>query len=106
MAKKFIAWFEKTETQEKWITKPAGFTANIAILKSDRFRKATPYNAPFADSIDNMQDFWNVPCYNELLSATQKWIGQAVDDQVDTKTALTNLADESEKILKESGLLK
>lgn len=106
MAKKFIAWFEKRETQEKWITKPAGFTANVEILKSDKFRKATPYNAPFADSIDTMQDFWNVPCYNELLSATQKYVGQAIDDQLDTKTALTKLADESEKILKESGLLK
>jgi hypothetical protein len=53
-----------------------------------------------------MQDFWNVPCYNELLSATQKYVGQAIDDQTDTKKALATLADESEKILKENGLLK
>src|SRR5205814_3652261 len=26
-AKKFIAWFLKKENQEKWVTKPAGFTA-------------------------------------------------------------------------------
>jgi multiple sugar transport system substrate-binding protein len=106
LAKKFIAWFEKTETQKKWITKPGGFTANIDILKSDAFRKATAFNAPFADSIDTMQDFWNVPCFNELLSATQKYVGMAVDDQMETKAALAKLADESERILKEAGLLK
>jgi multiple sugar transport system substrate-binding protein len=106
LAKKFIAWFLKAETQKQWITKPAGFTANVEILKSDAFRKAAPYNAPFADSIDTMRDFWNVPCFNELLSATQKYVGMAVDDQMETKAALAKLADESERILKEAGLLK
>jgi len=105
MAKKFIAWFLKPETQRKWITKPAGFTANVEILKSDAFRKAAPYNAPFADSIDHMQDFWNVPCFNELLSATQKYVGMAVDGQMPTAEALKKLAEEKEKILKENGLL-
>ncbi len=106
LAKKFIAWFLTVETQKKWITKPAGFTANVEILKSDAFRKAAPYNAPFADSIDTMRDFWNVPCFNELLSATQKYVGMAIDDQMETKAALAKLADESERILKEAGLLK
>src|SRR5205085_476308 len=67
-AKKFIAWFCKTETQKKWITKEAGFTANVEVLKSDAFRKATPYNAAFANSLDHVRDFWNVPVYNELLA--------------------------------------
>jgi len=106
LAKKFIAWFLKRETQEKWITKPAGFTANIEILKSAAFRNAAPYNAPFADSIENMQDFWNVPCFNELLTATQQYVGLAVDGQMDTMAALKKLADESERILKEDGLLQ
>ncbi len=106
LAKQFIAWFEKRETQEKWITKPAGFTANTEILKSEAFRKQTPYNAPFADSIETMRDFWNVPCYNELLAATQKYIGKAVDGEMDTLEALHKLADEKERILKEAGLLK
>jgi multiple sugar transport system substrate-binding protein len=105
LAKKFIAWFEKRETQEKWITKPAGFTANSEILKSAEFRAKTPYNGPFADSVETMQDFWNVPCYNELLAATQKYVGMAVDGEMPTKEAMEKLAEETERILKESGLL-
>jgi multiple sugar transport system substrate-binding protein len=105
LAKKFIAWFEKRETQEKWITKPAGFTANSEILKSAAFRSKTPYNGPFADSVETMQDFWNVPCYNELLAATQKYVGMAVDGEMETKEAVAKLAEEKERILKEAGLL-
>jgi multiple sugar transport system substrate-binding protein len=106
LAKKFIAWFEKRETQEQWIKKPAGFTANVEILKSAAFRNASPYNGPFADSVDAMRDFWNCPPYNELLTVTQKYVGDAVDGQMDTMEALRQLADESEQILKENGLLK
>ena len=105
LAKKFIAWFLQRKVQEKWITKPAGFTANTEILKSPAFRAQTPYNAPFADSIDTMRDFWNVPVYNELLNVTQKYIGQAIDGELPTKEALDKLAAEKERILKEAGLL-
>ena len=105
LAKRFIGWFLKRETQESWITKPAGFTANAQILGSEAFRKKTPYNGPFADSVDAMQDFWNVPCYNELLAATQKYVGMAVDGEMPTEEAMRKLAVEKERILKEAGLL-
>ncbi|MBK7644598.1 MAG: hypothetical protein IPJ19_16395 [Planctomycetes bacterium] len=106
LAKAFIAWFEKRSTQEKWITKPAGFTANAEILKSEAFRNQTPYNAPFADSVETMQDFWNVPVYNELLEVTQRYVGQAVDGGMPTMDALHQLAIETERILKDAGLLQ
>ena len=105
MAKEFIAWFLQRETQEKWITKPAGFTANTEILSSDEFRALTPYNGPFADSIDGMRDFWNVPVFNELLSETQRYIGMAIDGEMPTAEALDALAEEKERILRENGLL-
>jgi multiple sugar transport system substrate-binding protein len=105
LAKKFIAWFLQRKVQEQWITKPAGFTANTEILASPAFRGQTPYNAPFADSIDTMQDFWNVPVFNELLNVTQKYLGQAIDGEMPTKDALDKLAAEKERILKEAGLL-
>jgi len=92
--------------QEKWITKPAGFTANTEILASDAFRAQTPFNAPFADSIDGMRDFWNVPVFNELLEKTQKYLGQAIDGELPTKDALDRLAAEQERILREAGLLE
>jgi ABC-type glycerol-3-phosphate transport system substrate-binding protein len=106
LAKGFIAWFLERETQERWITKPAGFTANTEILASPEFRARTPYNAPFADSIDTMRDFWNVPPFNELLNVTQKYVGQALDGQMDTFEALHKLAEEKERILREAGLLE
>ena len=105
LAKKFIAWFVQRETQEKWITKPAGFTANAEILASPAFRARTPYNAPFADSIETMRDFWNVPCFNELLAATQQYVGMAVDGEMPAMEAMHKLAEEKERILKEAGLL-
>jgi len=106
LAKEFIAWFLQRETQEKWITKPAGFTASTEILSSAAFRAQTPYNGPFADSIATMQDFWNVPVFNELLNVTQKYLGKALDGEMATQEALDQLAAEKERILEEAGLLK
>ena len=105
LAKRFIAWFLQRPVQEKWITKPAGFTANTEILRSEAFRAQAPYNGPFADSIDSMRDFWNVPVFNELLNATQKHLGRALDGECSSKEALDALAQEKERILKEAGLL-
>lgn len=105
LAKAFIAWFLQRKVQEQWITKPAGFTANADILKSEAFRKASPYNAAFADSVETMQDFWNVPVFNELLAVTQRYVGMAVDGEMETAQALKELAVEKERILKEAGLL-
>jgi ABC-type glycerol-3-phosphate transport system substrate-binding protein len=105
LAKKFIAWFLQRKVQEQWITKPAGFTANTEILASKEFREQAPYNAPFADSINTMRDFWNVPVFNELLAVTQKYLGKAVDGELPAADALDQLAEEKERILKEAGLL-
>jgi multiple sugar transport system substrate-binding protein len=99
LAKKFIAWFSKTETQKKWVQKPGGFTANAEILKSDDFKKASPYNAAFSESMDLLQDFWNVPTYNELIAATAQELGEALDGKKSSKDALTALTAQHEKIL-------
>lgn len=104
LAKKFIAWFLKTDVQKKWITKPAGFTANVDILKSEEFRKGAPYNAAFADSLDYLQDFWNVPSYNELLAVAQRDVGQALDGVKTPREAMQSIAQEHAKIFAEAGL--
>ena len=102
LAKKFIAWFHQKSTQEEWVKKPGGFTANAEILKSDAFKKASPYNAAFSESMDIMQDFWNVPSYNELIAAAAQRIGEAIDGKATPKDALATLAEEHEKILSQS----
>jgi multiple sugar transport system substrate-binding protein len=105
-AKKFIAWFLKTDVQKKWVSMPACFTGNAELLKTEEFRKASPYNAAFADSLDVLQDFWNVPCYNELLAVAVRYLGEAVDGKRSPEDALKALAEEHEALMKENGLLK
>jgi multiple sugar transport system substrate-binding protein len=97
-ARKFIAWFEQLKIQKEWIKKPAGFPANTEILKSDAFRKASSYNAAFADSIDILVDFWNVPVFGELLVPVQRYVGEAIDGKRSAKEALDAVAEEQEKI--------
>jgi multiple sugar transport system substrate-binding protein len=105
-AKKFIAWFLKTETQKKWAAKPGGFTAHKGILESAEFRQAAPFNAAFADSLNHLQDFWNVPAYGELLSEAQKYLGEALDGAKTPQAALTALAETHERIFAGEGLKK
>jgi multiple sugar transport system substrate-binding protein len=102
LAKKFIAWFLQERTQQEWVKKPGGFTANAAILKSDAFKAASPYNAAFAQSMDIVQDFWNVPVYNELIASTAQQLGEALDGKKSSKDALAALAAEHEKILSQA----
>lgn len=99
LAKKFIAWFSKTETQRKWVQKPGGFTANKAVLASEEFKKASPYNQAFSESMDILQDFWNVPTYNELIASATQRLGEAIDGKKSPQEALATLAAEHEKIL-------
>jgi multiple sugar transport system substrate-binding protein len=106
MAKKFIIWFLKTRTQSEWIAKPAGFTANTSVLASKEFRKGASYNEAFAKSLDCVRDFWGVPASDELLSASQKLLGEALDGEKTPQQALTALAEAQEKIFIDSGLAK
>jgi multiple sugar transport system substrate-binding protein len=102
LAKKFIAWFEQQETQREWVKKPGGFTANAEILKSEQFKQASPYNAAFAQSMDVVQDFWNVPPYNELIASAAQRLGEVLDGKTPSQAALTALAEEHEQILSQA----
>lgn len=106
MAKEFIAWFLQKNIQEQWITKPAGFTAHTEVLASEAFLTATPYNKPFAESLNHLQDFWNVPVYNELLAVAVKKLGEALDGSVTEQEALNAIVAEHEEILRDSGFLR
>ncbi|MDA3959325.1 MAG: extracellular solute-binding protein [Planctomycetota bacterium] len=106
LAKEFIAWFSSAKWQQRWVTLPACFTADAALLKTPEFREATSYNAPFADSIDHLQDFWNVPEYGELLEATQKYLGKILDNEMEPAAALKACAAAHEAIFKREGRLE
>jgi len=106
LAKQFIAWFLQEKIQRQWVQKPAGFTANTAILSSEAFAGATAYNRPFAESMDLVRDFWNVPVYNELLSVAQRQLGEALDGRRSPQEALDALAASHERIFSQAWLLQ
>jgi multiple sugar transport system substrate-binding protein len=106
LAKDFMTWFLKRDTQLKWTQKEAGFTANSEILNSAEFKQATPYNAPFSQSMDYLRDFWNVPAYNELLAVAEQRLGEALDGVKTPKEALEAISTEHDRIFKEAGLSK
>ena len=64
---KFLEWFIKDSTQQKWADL-GGYTCSTAVLQSDAFRKATPYNEAFYQSMQMVKDFWATPEYAELLT--------------------------------------
>ncbi len=76
------------------------------MLASDAFRSATPYNAPFADSLDDLKDFYNIPEYAELLSVAIENLADALVDKKTPQAALDAIAKAHEDILREAGRLK
>jgi multiple sugar transport system substrate-binding protein len=103
LAKEFIAWFHKTETQKKWVTHTGCFTGNVDVLKSEEFKKASPWNAVFAESLDYLQDFTNEPFFGDLLNPLQKYLGEALDGKKSPKEALSEVVVEFEDVFKKNG---
>ena len=68
------------------------------------FRDAYPFNGTFAQSLDHLRDFWNVPVYNELLAVNARVLGEALDGSKTPQAALERLAMEHEMILRGAGL--
>jgi multiple sugar transport system substrate-binding protein len=97
-AKKYLAWFEKEDTQKKWV-ELGGLTANNKVAATDEFKKATPYNVIFTESVPYLKDFYNNPDYSELLTETQKDLNEAVAGTKTPKAALDDIAKEHQKIL-------
>ena len=64
---KFLKWFIRDDVQQKWADL-GGYTCSAAVLKSDAFRKKTPYNEAFYQTMFKVKDFWAVPEYADLLS--------------------------------------
>ena len=70
-ALKFLEWFIKDETQKKW-AELGGYTCSAAVLKSDEFQNATPYNKAFYETMFKVKDFWAVPENGELLESAER----------------------------------
>lgn len=103
---KFLEWFIKEDVQKKWAAL-GGYTCNAAILKSDEFRKATPYNEAFYQSMFMVKDFWAVPEFAELLTAANKrWHPFIVGGKGTAEEAQNGLAKDWEATFKKYGRTK
>ncbi|KPV52670.1 ABC transporter substrate-binding protein, partial [Kouleothrix aurantiaca] len=102
----FLKWLASDDVQKKW-AQLGGYTCNNAVLQSQEFLKATPYNQAFADTMQKVKDFWAVPVYSEMLQVSQANLHNfVVADQGTAQAALDDMATKHEDILKKAGLLK
>ena len=91
-AMKFLAWFIKDETQKRW-AELGGYTASAAVLESEEFQNATPYNKAFYETMFKVKDFWAVPEFAELLQQlNQRIYPFIVGDQGTAQETLDALA--------------
>ncbi len=96
---KFLEWFSRDDVQKKWADL-GGYTTNKAVLESDEFRKATPYNEAFYQSMQGVKDFWAIPSYADLLTQMNDRLHPfVVDDKGTAQEALDGLVQDWNKTL-------
>lgn len=102
----FIRWFAQEDIQREWALL-GGYTCNINVLASQEFLDVAPYNAAFAETMGMVMDYWNIPVFGQLLEITQRELsGYIVGGEGTAEEAMNRMAEEHEKILKETGYLK
>lgn len=103
---KFLEWFVRPEVQQKW-ARLGGYSCDKAVLNSEEFLKATPYNRPLRDSMGMLKDFWVVPEYAALLAISQKyWSQYLFTDTITAEEAMAHVAREWEDLFESAGYYK
>jgi multiple sugar transport system substrate-binding protein len=102
----FIKWFAQKDVQAKW-AELGGYTCNKEVLATDAFLNATPFNPAFAETMNFVKDFWNIPEYAQLLEVTQREFSKfIVEGQGTAEDAMNTIAQEHDKILRDAGYIK
>ena len=102
----FIEWFAQEEIQLEW-ARLGGYTCNTNVLQSDVFLNAAPFNPAFAESMNIVQDFWNIPAYDPLLQAANRHFGAfIIEGQGTAQETMDAVAEEHHQILVEAGVLE
>ncbi len=105
-AMKFLEWFIRDDVQKRW-AELGGYTASAAVLESEDFRKATPYNEAFYQTMFRVKDFWAVPEFAELLTAANRRLYPfVVGDEGTAKEALDGLAGDWKATFEKYGRTK
>ena len=96
---KFLEWFIREDVQKKW-AELGGYTCHAAVLESEEFRNATPFNEAFSQSMQIVKDFWAVPVFADMLfQMNDRLHPYVVDGQGTAKEALDGLAADWEASL-------
>jgi multiple sugar transport system substrate-binding protein len=105
-AKDFLKWFASEEIQQKWADL-GGYTCNAKVLASEKFLTTTPFNPAFAETMNFVADFWNIPIYAELLTVSQTELHKfVINGEGTAQSALDAIAEQHDKILRDNGYLK
>jgi multiple sugar transport system substrate-binding protein len=105
-AREFIRWFAQEEIQREWAL-IGGYTCNINVLGSEEFLEVAPYNAAFAETMNMVMDYWNIPIFAQLLEVTQRELSNyIVGGQGTAEEALTRMAQDHDAILRQNGYIK
>ncbi len=103
---KFVEWFIREDVQHEW-ARLGGYSCSKAVIHSEEFLNATPYNRALTESLGFMKDFWAVPEYIELLGVSQKHFHDFLfKDDVPAERSLENVANEWENIFESAGYYK
>lgn len=104
-AKDFIRWFAQEDTQKEWALL-GGYTCNKNVLASEEFLQVAPYNAAFAETMNMVMDYWNIPQFGQLLEVTQRELSDyVVGGEGTAEEAMNAMAEEHHSILVETGVL-
>ncbi|MBX3084936.1 MAG: sugar ABC transporter substrate-binding protein [Anaerolineae bacterium] len=102
----FIEWFAQESVQAKW-AQLGGYTCNINVLASPEFNKVAPFNAAFAETMNFVKDFTNIPEYGAMLPIVQEALHNfIVGNQGTAKEALDSVVEGWTPILQDAGYLK
>jgi multiple sugar transport system substrate-binding protein len=102
----FLKWFAQEDVQAKWADL-GGYTCNINVLKSDKFNQIAPFNAAFAETMNFVKDFTNIPEYGQMLPVIQAALSNyVVGGKGTAKEALDGVAKEWTTILTDAGYIK
>lgn len=105
-AQEFIKWFATEDIQQKWADL-GGYTCNAKVLAGEKFLKTTPFNPAFAETMNFVQDFWNIPIYGELLQVSQTELSNfVINGQGTAQSTMDSIAEQHDKILRDNGYIK
>jgi multiple sugar transport system substrate-binding protein len=101
-SKDFLRWLARADIQAQWAAL-TGTTCTTSVLESETFLSGSPINAAYAESLNQIKDFWNVPTFDELLAISQKQLHNFVIERTDpAQKIVDNIAEFQTRILQQA----